>query len=227
MTILRTFAALMPFAMLACGASDPAAAPPADAAVASDASDASAASDVLTQPAHALDAGADVAVTVSCDSLCDLVGASCTGAIAQYPSRAECIHECSDMPPGDYGDAFDTAGCRQAHAAAAAASPARECPLAGSFGGGACGDRCNSYCTLAIERCSGPSAIYRDKTTCDFQCGSRFAFDPHAAEYTESGNTLNCRMSYLKKALAAEAANADAGAPIECSLAGPDSTACR
>ena len=221
MTILRTFAALMPFAVLACGAGDPSAAPPADAAVATDAS---AASDVITQPAHALDAGADVAVTVSCDSLCDLVGASCTGAIAQYPSRAECMHECSDMQPGDYGDALDTAGCRQAHAAAAAANPARECPLAGSFGGGACGERCNSFCTLAVERCSGPNTIYGDKTTCDFQCGTRYAFDPHAAEYTDSGNTLNCRMSYLKKALAA---GADAGALIDCSLAGPDSPACR
>jgi hypothetical protein len=228
MRILRTsgclFAFALPLASLGCGADGPGAstANVTDAAVSTDAG---AASDVFTQPAHGGDAGSDAHVDVSCAVLCDLVDASCKGALAPYATRAECMHECSDMQPGDFGDARDTLGCRQAHAAAAAQSPATECPAAGSFGAGKCGDRCNSFCTLAVERCGGAHTIYGDKTTCDFQCGSRYAFDANQPELTDAGNTLNCRMGYLKQALDSQAA--DAGAPVDCSLAGGDSTACR
>jgi len=212
------FAALSFFA---CGSNDSGAnAATSDAGTTADAGS----SDSSTGSDQSADVAAEAAAPdVSCNALCDAVTTSCAGQLQQYASKAECLHECMDMTPGYYADANDTVGCRQAHAAAAVSNASAECPAAGPFGAGKCGDRCNSFCTLAVERCSGAGEIYGSKATCSFECGSRYKFDSNAAEYTDSGNTLNCRMHYLLDALS----NADAGADSACLNAGPNSTACR
>jgi hypothetical protein len=211
-------------ALFACGSDDPTAAVAADAGAG--ANDAASGGDTSTQPAHSVDAGVEAAVpAVSCNALCDTAAASCTGGLQQYASKAECLHECSDLTVGDYGDDKDTAGCRQAHAAAAAANPTAECPAAGPFGGGKCDDRCYSFCTIAVFRCGGAGAIYPSKQDCTNDCGVRYKFDSNAAELTDSGNTLNCRMSYLLKALAG--ADGGDGDDTSCLNAGPNSPACR
>lgn len=170
------------------------------------------------------DGGSDApAHPVSCDEMCRAAMQACSGANQAYASLDECLRECGDMAPGDYGDSTDSVGCRQAHANQAAQNPAKECAAASTFGGGVCGDRCDSYCLQIVSRCSGNDAVYLSKVQCDQYCGAAFSFDSNKPEFTDAGNTLNCRMYWTKQLLVPDGGDVT----TDCPNAGPQSPACK
>ncbi len=170
------------------------------------------------------DAAADAPLReLSCTSYCALVAASCSGANAQFASVEQCMHACSDLQVGVYGDSDDSLGCRLAETVAAQTAPALHCPAAGPFGGGLCGDRCDNYCSVIVLTCNGDSAPYTNKTLCWNDCQNNFKFDKNAPEYTDSGNTLNCREGFLTRVGIGDAGDRASG----CALAGPRSDACK
>jgi hypothetical protein len=152
-----------------------------------------------------------------CAAYCDAVQESCKGSQAQYGSREECLAFCARLPPGKAGDSTgNSIACRQFYAG----SPARTesatyCGAAGPFGGGGiCGERCPIFCELALGACGSvmpgseagapPYDSYPDcQTTClgfaykdgGVDGGGELASGP------TSGDTLNCRLYYLRAAV--------------------------
>jgi hypothetical protein len=155
--------------------------------------------------------------------MCNAAMQGCLAANQAYPSLSECMRECQDMATGEYGDSTDSIGCRQAHADQAASNPAKECAAVGTFGGGVCGDRCDSYCLQVASRCTGTDAVYLSKTQCDQYCGAAFSFDTSKPEFTDAGNTLNCRMYWTKQLLMPDAGDVS----TDCTNAGPQSPTCK
>ena len=159
---------------------------------------------------------------VSCDNLCDAITAYCFASNEQIGSKANCVSACKGLPVGTLGDTADTIGCRQQEAYQAHSVPEKGCAPAGPFGGGICGERCASFCRTIVSACNG--APYANVAACMTDCGSKYAFAADAgAEYTTTGNTLNCRERVLLDIL-------NTGAPgtaTACANAGPTSTICR
>ncbi|CAN5802957.1 hypothetical protein BH11MYX4_BH11MYX4_56050 [soil metagenome] len=152
-----------------------------------------------------------------CATYCDSVLESCKGSQAQYASRGECLAFCTRLPLGKPGESQgNSVACRQFYAG----SPARTdsaafCGAAGPFGGGGiCGERCPIFCELAIGACSspppGPDASappYGSYPDCQTTCLG-FAYKDggvdgggEVATGPTSGDTLNCRLYYLRAAV--------------------------
>lgn len=150
----------------------------------------------------------------SCAKYCELVTKNCEGPQAQYGSEGDCLAFCKHLPLGDPGDDdVGTVACRQYFAGnAARTSPAAYCPQAGPFGGGVCGDRCTAFCDVALSACAaeaGAPTAYVNQGDCNTACAD-FAYKdkdagPDSGGETPSGptsgNTLNCRLFYLRKAV--------------------------
>jgi hypothetical protein len=148
-----------------------------------------------------------------CETYCDSVLDSCKGSQAQYTSRDECLAFCANLPPGKAGEnEGNSIACRLFYAGSPARTDSvRFCGAAGPFGGGGiCGDRCPIFCELAVSACApaggAPYASYSDcQTACldfdyqkpDVDGGGE---PPHGPI---SGNTLNCRLFYLREAVMA------------------------
>jgi hypothetical protein len=147
-----------------------------------------------------------------CSTYCDLVMTSCTGIHAQYASAAECLAFCGHLPKGKGGEVGgNSVACRQYYAG----SPARldatgYCLAAGPFGGGVCGDRCQSFCELTLDACSpeAGAAPYASYPDCQSACvgfvyrdgGVDGGGEPPTGP--SSGDTLNCRLYYARAAVA-------------------------
>lgn len=83
-----------------------------------------------------------IATPTDCDRYCDVVTASCSGANAQFPSRADCVSYCNEAgwPLGTEGAmSGNSIECRIYHAGVAAGDPATHCPHSGATGDGVCG----------------------------------------------------------------------------------------
>jgi hypothetical protein len=178
------------------------------------------------------DAGVNPVPPLSCDKYCALVQSHCKGEHAQYASEDDCLAFCEHVPPGDPSEPKGTAGmyCREWYAGNPSLSdPEKYCAAAGPFGGGICGDRCTAFCQIALSACapdggSAGAAPYPTLPKCKTEC----------VEYTyreagvdgggegldgpKSGDTLNCRLYHLRKAVR------DAGS---CEDLGPDGGDCR
>jgi hypothetical protein len=159
-----------------------------------------------------------------CERYCSTVAGACTGPNRQYRNDAECRAACAHLPEGTESDgALNTVGCRLRQARAAATTD--QCNAAGPFGGGVCGSRCESFCTITARACGeelGPLQPYRSEATCLEQC-SLFTFDPDEGEGPDqpfSGNdTVNCRSHHLILALQ--------DAEGHCPHTAPASSVCR
>jgi hypothetical protein len=151
-----------------------------------------------------------------CQSYCAEVTSACAAPDQQYLDPATCEAVCASWDEGEPGaEDGDSLACRATHASAAATDAAAECPLAGPYGGGACGDdNCAAFCALVLEICTGEHMQYAGEADCMADCtalpdaSDPFHFDPNA-----SGDTFACRARSLM--------DATTGDPeIPCALAG-------
>lgn len=217
--------AIMVCAIAACGSTSAADRGPTDPEDASMRRDGG----LVTPPeGGAYDAGSPLGPKPECGPYCDLVMAACTGRLAQYETRTECIALCARLPSGDAGDkASDTVACRQYYAGSPAkTNPASYCHAAGPFGGGVCGDRCPVFCGLALDACTpaangAPYASYPD---CQTACAG-FAYKDggtdgggESPDGPATGDTLNCRLFHVRGAVRDGSG---------CANIGADSGACR
>lgn len=215
--------ALVTIVLAACSAttvtSDPGeadgGAPPQDASVERDSS---------TRPPPA-----DAAVAGSCDRYCALVEASCPGTFAQYESTEQCLRVCAALPAGNLGDrSGNSVGCRQSYAGnVSRTDPAKYCAVAGPFGGSVCGERCDSYCALALSAC--PGSPWASLPTCISAC-TNLRYEDGGADAGEgifgpmTGDTLNCRTRHLLEAFAntSECASLASGGVCTAPTAAPN-----
>ena len=161
----------------------------------------------------AADAGIPPGPAPECPKYCDSVLDSCKGSNVQYASRSECLAFCARLPPGRAGaNEGNSVACRQFFAG----SPARTdslafCAAAGPFGGGVCGDRCPNFCELALGACPAtgdaaavPYMTYPDCQTACLGFPYKDGGVDGGGETTsgpKDGNTLNCRLYYLREAV--------------------------
>ena len=177
--------------------------------------------------------GGAVGPQPECRTYCDAVLESCKDGQAQYASKDECLAFCARLPPGKSGDNDgDSVACRQLYAGSPARTDsAKFCGAAGPFGGGGiCGERCPIFCELAVGVCpaggTGPDASappYGSYADCQTTCLG-FAYKDggvdgggELATGPASGNTLNCRLYYLREAVTYGQS---------CENLGPQSPAC-
>lgn len=136
-----------------------------------------------------------------CGEYCDAVAANCAGPLRAFDNPKQCLATCALMPRGKEGDRTNSVECRLP---AARAGGGREtCANASAFGGGVCGDRCDTFCELVDRNCIEPlgaNAPYATKPDCVEAC-QKMTFDPAGVEgmgqdFTGK-DTLNCRMLHL------------------------------
>ncbi|WP_437745287.1 hypothetical protein WMF39_09865 [Sorangium sp. So ce1504] len=168
----------------------------------------------------------------SCEDFCQVVMTSCTGDLAVYESRAQCLAVCAALPPGATEDRTEnTVGCRKYHAYSAMLAPTTHCPHAGPGGDGHCGveepgsgttGNCVSYCTLFEAACKEALGEAYDGwgAACQDECSTMTgaAHDSHySVASAEGGDTVSCRLLHVSRAFEN---------PDEC-LALADGTACQ
>lgn len=163
----------------------------------------------------------------SCTKYCELTLASCTGAFAQYTDLPQCVAVCETLPTGLLGDLTgNTVGCRQTYAGnVAKTDPARYCPVAGPFGGGLCGERCDAFCAIALAIC--PKTPWASPPACVSACTNLSYVDAGSDSGGEglagptTGDTLNCRTRRLLEAISVPEQCDELGAGGACSGAIP------
>ncbi len=180
----------------------------------------------------------EAGAALSCSAYCTAVMAACTGGHAQYVSNDACLNACAHIPLGTAADTSgNTLGCRAYHAMLAASTPAPHCWHAGPYGYGACGDECESFCTLATTWCTpaggfdGGAPPYADDTACKTSCAGYKQIDSadgglgldggYNAQGPASGNTLDCREYHLGASFAGGAMQA-----LHCQHPGANSPTC-
>lgn len=146
----------------------------------------------------------------TCESYCSTMADGCTGNLAQYADQTTCERECEVFTQGEANAmSGNSLECRAYHAGVAAGGtdPEIHCVHAGPLGGGpialdGCGtDRCESFCLVAEEICSGEAAYPFDNfDDCKQDClGAEDATKDFNINET-SGTTLACRMYHLSVA---------------------------
>ncbi|MBI4814928.1 MAG: hypothetical protein HY791_01640 [Deltaproteobacteria bacterium] len=168
-----------------------------------------ASSDPRTHCAHASIGGGGVCGD-SCEIYCRMIQTACTGANAQYADVGSCLTECATMELGHTQEG-DTLSCRLYHLGAALSDPGAHCGHAGADGAGVCGSTCEVYCRRMEGACKQPQTRqYSDLAACLGECAAMPA-DGSAGDL--SGDSVQCRMTHARAALADPAAH--------CSHAGP------
>jgi hypothetical protein len=154
--------------------------------------------------------GAPPPATPSCPRYCELVDTNCTGANKQYATKADCLAFCTHLAEGKIGQTGEsTIACRQYYAGSPAlANPSDNCRAAGPFGGdNKCGSRCTAFCDVAMSACTSTSAAYATGPDCDNACTGYVFVDAsidgggEGPSGPESGDTLNCRLYWLRRAV--------------------------
>jgi hypothetical protein len=132
-----------------------------------------------------------------CPEYCTLMQDLCAADFLQYPSDAVCLAVCEAFPPGNPEDQLgNSSACRHFQAVQANEAPATFCGAAGPTGNGACGAECESFCTLAIELCTGELAQWPDVPTCIADC-MQFPADVVYNASVVSGDSYACRTYHL------------------------------
>jgi hypothetical protein len=161
----------------------------------------------------------------TCDRYCTAITANCTGANAQYTSKANCMTACAFLPATDV--AGNTVTCRAGVASMASAASDANCWHAGAETFGGCGDECEAFCILTMGYCPG---VYASMTDCVAACqnfgrivdnitpGGSFSVTGPV-----TGDTLECRFSDL----VANAMQNAASQQADCPHAGAMSAVCQ
>ena len=138
----------------------------------------------------------------TCGEYCGVVVDACASFGAPYADEGACAQFCGPdaaLPAGKHVDVSgNTVGCRLSHATdAVAAADAGdtdlagvECAAAGRSGGDTCGTWCESYCHLALTRCS----LYADAAECESACATLGA---DGVDGDLAGDTVQCRIAHL------------------------------
>lgn len=140
------------------------------------------------------------APTPSCQGWCESLVGACAGESSPWAASAgaSCESWCqaAGLKPGEFQDfGRNTLGCRAHYADAAATAPTPEdCAIAGPWGGGVCGDRCEVYCDLFDALCGQQPVAYKDRAACLETCAG-FRQDGDPKSY--SGDTVQCRVRHL------------------------------
>lgn len=135
-----------------------------------------------------------------CPEYCTLVNDHCEGEQAQYAGQSACEAVCAAIAPGTPEDQLgNTVGCRTFHAINAAEDPDTHCVHAGPAGAGVCGGNCESFCSLALQLCTGDFAEWTDVESCLTDC-AQFPDDVPFSEAQSSGDSLACRLYHLSVA---------------------------
>lgn len=159
-----------------------------------------------------------------CSEWCSALEAGCTGKNAQFPSQGDCLTFCEEaahFEPGLVSDTGgNTLGCRIYHATVASTEPQAHCPHAGPTGGNQCGGWCTNYCTLLLATCSGGNFPNVAASDCTEACDG-FAHDGVVGD--QSGDTVQCRLTFLVNAALAKPQSAKE----HCPNAVPKSPVCQ
>lgn len=174
------------------------------------------------------DGGGDGGGAIDCATYCDKVTANCTGANAQYPTKATCLNVCAKLAVGAAGDkTTDTVACRLFFAGEAATDAATNCRKAGLTGGTTCGtDRCAAFCKLAVAQCKSGSGMisgtpFTDEADCKTKCAA-ITFSSTAGEIEQTKGTLNCAQYHLEAAYeATDGSSATVHCPHLTTASGP------
>jgi len=154
------------------------------------------------------DAPIDTAAAVpDCMTYCTNIQANCTGAMAQYPSMAQCMGTCGAFAVGTIADTTgDTLGCRLYHSGMPSQmTPATHCYHAGPGGTSAdgttsqCGADCDGFCDIVQKTCVGMGA-YATTDACKVACNAFASTPPYKSAST--GNTRQCRLYHATNAAA-------------------------
>jgi hypothetical protein len=145
----------------------------------------------------------------SCDDFCKLtVEGACVGPFQVYENETQCVKVCDAMAQAGHqgkngdtrvvGSPTDTVGCRWNHAHFALLHPETHCPHIGPGGESVCGDNCEFFCLLKAQACGG-SELPAD---CQASCSNI----PNPEKFTlaaakKGGNTLECRLLHVMRAL--------------------------
>ena len=153
-----------------------------------------------------------------CPEYCSLVQGVCTADFAQYTSEAVCLAVCEGFPPGNPDDQLgNSIACRRFQAVQAQEMPSTFCGASGPTGDNVCGARCDSFCSLAMELCTGDMAQWPDLPSCLADC-MQFPDDAMYNASVTSGNSSACRTYHLT------VASLDPG--VHCPHIGLDSATC-
>jgi hypothetical protein len=149
-------------------------------------------------PSTKMDAATDgSASSADCMSYCTAIQAACVGGDAQYDfgsvgTDGSCLHSCLDLPAGTTGAVSgNSLACRMTHTQLAMTDPTTHCVHAGPSGGGACGNTCEGFCSIASAGCptQWPAA------TCATNCAAVPTAPPYDRSIT-TGDTIECRTHY-------------------------------
>ena len=137
-----------------------------------------------------------------CELYCTEIARTCGGDKAQYRGKDECLKVCSLLELGNPSDGdVNSVNCRIRRARSAATL--EDCVAAGPFGGGVCGARCSSFCTIVEKTCLAIASppFGGSAANCAEVCPS-FKLDPTEGEGPNQTafpgkDTLNCREHHL------------------------------
>jgi len=144
-----------------------------------------------------------------CEAYCSIMGNACNAtANNPFTATSNCTHACSYY---DTTGNFTTQGganiyCKIYHATAALGSTGAattHCPHASPSGNGACGTKCENFCSESAKTCTGNLTLYANNADCMQFCNSL----PDGAITDVSGNTKDCRI-YHSLVAGTSAANA-------------------
>ncbi len=179
-----------------------------------------------------------------CEDFCTLAQNTCTGAIQQYETHADCVAMCSRgmtlSVPLEANEPIDiirdTVACRRYHVYNAIKSPTGvHCEHGGPTGDGHCGDHkiCTSFCRLAKAACDKDYATKygngdaADKA-CDAECDAALKAEGVPDQYDHhysvpkgkaaDADPMQCRVYKLSKAFLA---------PQNCAAALGETDDCR
>ena len=143
-----------------------------------------------------------------CESYCDDIMESCTGAQAQYRDHAQCMTICSMLPEGELGEVDEnTVACRAKYVGDARYGSGTEleayCRRGGPGGAGYCGSNCEGYCSLMMQVCSGSDVgVYQfeSEAACMETCEALPSSDEGYSATNPliaDGNHVECRLFHV------------------------------
>ncbi len=117
----------------------------------------------------------------NCEHYCQVVGTACTGGLAVFEDKAQCMAVCGALPKGDYSHTVEnTVGCRIYHAYNSLRDAPGHCSHSGPGGDGHCGldlgatlGSCESYCMLLEKACKADfDGSFANQSECLTDCAS-------------------------------------------------------
>ncbi len=146
-----------------------------------------------------------------CPTYCQLMDGACKNFQGhvndQYPGGYPdvCADACVHLPKGSPGDTTGhSLACRIYEACLAQYDPDTHCTRAGPGGDGACGDNCESFCTINLAVCEDSNQQYGTQAECLTDCATfdvTAAYNTSADNWSGTDNAFACRMYWLMRAV--------------------------